>query len=148
MDRGPLYQAASYDHKEGYLTSNLQRIISCALSPLSSSLTKQLTQQAGEVEPMPAYCWSSVADVGPTLSRHWVGVLCLPGWLIIRHYCLINQYCHRTMHVIKIKMPTNSHPFENWLITKENLMTTVSYFKLQCDGISQITLQFQLFSCT
>ena len=27
-------------------------------------------------------------------------------------------------------------------------MTTVSYFKLQCDGISQITLQFQLFSCT
>ena len=29
-------------------------------------------------EPMWAYCWARVTDIGSTLSRHWVKIVCMP----------------------------------------------------------------------
>ena len=28
---------------------------------------------------MLVYCWSSVADAGPTLNQHWFNILCFSG---------------------------------------------------------------------
>ena len=40
-----------------------------------------------DVDPMLVYCWSTVYDAGPTLSQHWVDVLCFLG-----HYNLCMIY--------------------------------------------------------
>ena len=45
----------------------------------SSPSPARIPQQVRYVQPMLDWCWGSVADGGPTLTQHWLNVLCLLG---------------------------------------------------------------------
>ena len=38
-----------------------------------------ITQQIWDIEPMLAWCWTSVTDGGATLNQHWLDASCLHG---------------------------------------------------------------------
>ena len=53
----------------------------CLLGIAAAHLTRYIIQ-------MPCYCWVDVADGGPTVTQHWVNVLCLlVGLVLLAAYC-------------------------------------------------------------
>ena len=42
---------------------------------------KKYHQQRRDVDSVLVYCWTNVADVGPTINKHWIDVLCLLGFI-------------------------------------------------------------------
>ena len=59
----------------GMYESKVYLLISLQVNDSDSFLLVH-TQVARDFDPMLGYCWPNVGDGGPTLTQHWVNVLC------------------------------------------------------------------------
>ena len=81
----PAWSAANSCPRERSSTSSTRTSSSARRTISAANFTVRLlilqcvipSQQTRGVDPMAVQCWTSVEDAGPTLTSHWVNVLCL-----------------------------------------------------------------------
>ena len=69
-----------YKLRKGFNENYMTRHLSLVQKQIQKD--NPLFQQTRYIDQMSVYCWTSVEDNGPTLSRHWINVLCMLGYVV------------------------------------------------------------------